>query len=42
MNSNLPDDIHVIETFQVPDDFHARYSCKEKTYKYFFNKLVNF
>ena len=34
LNSNLPEDIHVIDTKLVPDDFHARYNVKEKTYKY--------
>ena len=37
LNSNLPDDIHVIETSIVDDDFHARYNVKEKTYKYIIN-----
>ena len=37
MNSNLPDDIHVIKTEKVSDDFHARYMVKEKEYKYFLN-----
>lgn len=37
MNSNLPDDIHVIETKIVDDDFHARYNVKEKTYQYIIN-----
>ena len=37
MNSNLPDDIHIIETFQVPDNFHARYDVKTKEYKYIIN-----
>lgn len=37
MNSNLPDDIHVIETKIVPDDFHARYYVKSKEYKYYIN-----
>ena len=45
MNSNLPDDIHVIETYQVPDDFHARYDVKTKEYKYIIlerkEKLMN-
>ena len=36
-NSNLPDDIHVIETSIVDDNFHARYDVKEKTYKYIIN-----
>ncbi len=37
LNSNLPDDIHVIETMQVPNTFHARYQVKEKTYLYRIN-----
>ena len=37
MNSNLPDDIHVIETKQVSNDFHARYNVKSKTYRYIIN-----
>ena len=37
MNSNLPDDIHVISTEIVDKDFHARYNVKEKTYKYIIN-----
>ena len=37
LNSNLPDDIHVIDTKEVSDDFHARYNVKEKVYKYKIN-----
>ena len=37
MNSNLPDDIHVIETKQVDDTFHARYNVLEKIYTYKIN-----
>jgi tRNA pseudouridine38-40 synthase len=37
LNSNLPEDIHVIETKVVEDDFHARYQVKEKEYKYIIN-----
>lgn len=37
MNSNLPDDIYVIETKEVASDFHARYNVKSKTYKYLIN-----
>ena len=37
LNSNLPDDIHVISTKIVDKDFHARYNVKEKTYKYIIN-----
>lgn len=37
LNSNLPEDIHVINTKIVRDDFHARYNVIEKTYKYIMN-----
>ncbi len=37
LNSNLPNDIHVIQTKQVPDNFHARYDIKSKEYKYIIN-----
>lgn len=37
INSNLKDDIHVIDTKVVPDDFHARYNTKSKEYKYYIN-----
>ena len=37
LNSNLPDDIYVIDTKKVKDDFHARYDVKSKTYKYIIN-----
>lgn len=37
LNSNLPPDIHVIETKEVSDSFHARYSVKEKEYRYLIN-----
>lgn len=37
LNSNLPEDIHVIETTVVDDTFHARYNVKEKEYKYIIN-----
>jgi tRNA pseudouridine38-40 synthase len=34
MNNYLPDDITVLSCERVPDDFHARYSAKEKIYEY--------
>ena len=37
INSNLPPDIHVIETKIVDDNFHARYDVLEKTYEYLIN-----
>ncbi len=37
LNSNLPDDIHVISTEIVNKDFHARYNVEEKEYQYLIN-----
>ncbi len=37
LNSNLPPDIHVIETKIVSSNFHARYNVKSKQYKYYLN-----
>ena len=37
LNSNLPDDIHVVETKVVDENFHARYNVKEKIYEYRMN-----
>lgn len=37
MNSNLNNDIHVINTKIVDDNFHARYMVLEKEYKYYLN-----
>ena len=34
LNSRLPADIAIIEAQEVPADFHAQYSVKEKTYCY--------
>lgn len=30
----LPNDVSIIEAAEVDSEFHARYSCKSKTYKY--------
>ena len=37
LNSNLPDDIYVIDTKIVDDNFHARYQVKYKEYQYIIN-----
>ena len=37
MNSNLPEDIHVISTDIVDKNFHARYNVKSKEYQYIIN-----
>ena len=37
LNSNLPDDIYVIDTKIVDDSFHARYQVKYKEYQYIIN-----
>lgn len=34
LNANLPDDIAIIKTEEVPLNFHAQYSVKSKTYRY--------
>lgn len=34
INCKLPDDIAVINSTEVPLDFHSRYQCKGKTYSY--------
>lgn len=36
LNRYLPDDIGICDCIDVSDDFHARYSCKSKTYIYRF------
>lgn len=36
VNTRLPSDIRVLSAKIVPDDFHARYSVKKKTYVYRF------
>ena len=37
LNSNLPNDIHIISTEIVDKSFHARYMVKEKEYQYLLN-----
>ena len=37
LNSLLPDDIHVISTKKVDDNFHSRYNVKKKEYIYKIN-----
>src|SRR2546423_5884548 len=34
INGNLTADLRVLSVNIVPDDFHARYSAKSKTYRY--------
>ncbi len=34
INTQLPEDVAVIDARDVPDDFHARYSATGKTYRY--------
>ena len=34
INSNLPDAIAVTKMFEVPDDFHSRFSAVERSYTY--------
>ena len=37
LNSNLPEDIHIIDVVEVDDSFHARFSVKKKEYIYKIN-----
>lgn len=37
LNANLPGDIAVLDCREVPEDFHARYSCLGKRYIYKFH-----
>ena len=34
LNRYLPDDIAVLSVESVPEDFHARFAAKKKTYRY--------
>ena len=34
LNMHLPEDVRVLWSEQAPDDFHARFSAKEKSYRY--------
>ncbi|MDR0908193.1 MAG: tRNA pseudouridine(38-40) synthase TruA [Spirochaetaceae bacterium] len=36
LNSLLPQDIRIMASEEVPENFHARFSAKMRTYKYFF------
>ncbi len=37
LNSNLPNDIHIIDVKEVENSFHARYNVAKKEYKYYLN-----
>ena len=37
INSQVKNSIRVIKAEEVPEDFHSRYNCKEKTYRYVIN-----
>lgn len=37
INKMLPEDIHIVSLKQVDEDFHARFSAKDKTYLYLLN-----
>jgi tRNA pseudouridine38-40 synthase len=38
LNSLLPEDIRIMEVFQVPEDFHAQRSATHKQYSYYFQQ----
>ncbi len=37
LNSMLPEDIRILDVEPTPSDFHARYSARSKTYRYYFD-----
>ena len=37
INAFLPEDIHIMDVVKVDDDFHARFSCISKEYRYYIN-----
>lgn len=39
LNRVLPNDIRILSVRQVPTEFDARFSCRQRTYKYFFTDL---
>ena len=41
LNTRLPDDIRVTASRSVPEDFHARFSARGKTYRYLVNNSVH-
>ncbi|GMO11511.1 MAG: tRNA pseudouridine(38-40) synthase TruA [Treponemataceae bacterium] len=40
LNSLLPHDIRIHDSREVPPDFHARFSAKNRTYKYFLQSAM--
>src|SRR5262245_59711721 len=34
LNAALPDDLSVVSSVEVPDDFHARHSARSRSYRY--------
>jgi tRNA pseudouridine38-40 synthase len=38
LNAYLPKDILIISSCEVPEDFHARFSAKKRTYRYFIRR----
>lgn len=36
LNTNLPEDIRVLDWAPVGSEFNARFSCLQRVYKYFF------
>ncbi len=42
LNANLPDDIRIIDSEEVSEDYHPRYHARNKTYSYLItNTLIN-
>ena len=41
LNTKLKNSIRIIEAQEVNEDFHSRYNCKRKTYRYIINNSKN-
>ena len=41
LNTKLKRSIRIIEAEEVSEDFHSRYNCKKKTYRYIINNSKN-
>ena len=41
LNNALPPDIRILSSEEMPEDFHARFSCLAKTYRYVINTNPN-
>lgn len=38
LNANLPEDVRIVSALETDDDFHARYSARQRVYRYVISK----